>query len=357
MNTLADVAKMSGVSVGIVSHVLNRTERAAAIPPQTQDRIRLAAKALNYAPDRHARYLRKGASTLCGVMADSLWGRVRPWFMNALYNTLLSGGKDPLLVVHRSDRALLEQQLGVLRSYRASGLIVAAAGTAFDDVVLEAVRREGEWAGPLVWVSFIKPQEGLASVAVDAVGMWSELIRLFAADGRQRGVYASVPYGSTLGPDCFRRALARHAEVQGAVLEGTSRDYRAFGRLFAPMLRDWAKDGPIGVCAPNDVDALALIQALSREGVRIPEDVAVVGRGDDPRMARLSEPSLTSFDDVDGMAALAAKAVETLEAQGQDKGAPPASVFLPRLYVRESFAPGAEALATCACEVVVDRGE
>ncbi|MFF8594274.1 LacI family DNA-binding transcriptional regulator [Streptomyces sp. NPDC015220] len=283
--TSADVARLAGVSRATVSYVLNNTG-AVRISEPTRRRVREAAEELGYVPHAAARSLRAGHSRMVLMPAPSvpvgpLYGRFineLQWALGRLdYTVVQHGGVD----LHGVDAARAWAEL------RPVAVLVPGSAIGPDGVAV--LRRSGARAvvtlGP-------EPVDGAHALLMDHESVGHRAGAHLHARGRRR-IGVVVP--EERGLDVFSRP--RLAGVRRA-LDGTGGtvaelplryDERSAARLAAR----WSDLGLDAVFAYNDEYAMLLMRALQDEGVRIPEETAVLG-ADDLMLGRLLRPRLST---------------------------------------------------------------
>ncbi|MEV0581648.1 LacI family DNA-binding transcriptional regulator [Nonomuraea sp. NPDC050310] len=277
--TSVDVARAAGVSQATVSYVLNDNPNAR-VSEKTRERVREAAARLGYVPHASARALRTGHSGLVLMpLPAARTGRLAASWLDAIGDELAERGYT---MVHYGERRLKGvpaakvwaelRPVAILvdtdRLTRASVDLLRSSGT-------RAVLGMGDGPSDLV-----------PSVVMDHREIGALAARHLLARGRSR-LAAIVPREEgidEMGAARWRgvREVAPQAErIDLAFSEAEA------GRL---AVRD---DLPDGIFAYNDEYAMLLISAFQDAGVRVPEDVAVVGADDLP-IAKLMRPRLTS---------------------------------------------------------------
>ena len=335
--TLKDVAQQAGVSVRTVSNVVNGYVYVAE---ETRRRVQSTIDALGYRPNLLARNLKQGRSAIIGLVVPEL---DVPYFaeLARLIIAEARGHGYTVLIDHTDGDEEREREL-VLDNSRAvnfDGLIVSPLALAASDLV------ERRSSTPLVLLGERFSASSAEHVAIDHVAIDNVAAAREAAEhliglGRTRIAAVGVQEGSgtaklrTRGfSEAFRRAgLA----VDESLLVSTEHYHRSDGaRAMAGLLdRDTP---PAAVFCFSDLLALgALREALSR-GLRVPEDLAIVGF-DDIEDGRYSTPTLTTV--APDKAQLARSAVGQVLARVQgDQDATPREIVTPyRLDVRESTA-------------------
>lgn len=283
--TSADVARHAGVSRATVSYVLNNTS-TVRISEATRRRVRESARELGYVPHAGARSLRAGHSRLVlmpapTVPAGPLYSAFVHDFQQALSNldyTVVQYGASAL------DGADAVRAWAEMRP-----VAVLVPGTSIGAEGVAVLKRSGVRA---VVVISPQPVPGALTLMLDHRGVGRLAARHLYERGRRR-IGVVVPEES--GMDMFsgpRLAGAREelagtgAVVTGLPLALTEDSVRQL------MLR-WRNLSLDGVFAYNDEYAMLLMRALQDQGVRVPEDIALVG-SDDLLVGRLLRPRLTT---------------------------------------------------------------
>jgi LacI family transcriptional regulator len=329
--TIYDVARLAGVSTATVSRALNGTARIA---PATQAAIAAAIDQLGFAPSTIARSLvTKSTQTIAFLLPD---------ITNPFYAALVSGIQDSalardhtmLLCTTEGDPEREEQYLNLLRAKSVDGALV-------DGLVLPSDRI----------ARFVR--EGFAIVCLDR-DIDSRSIPLVQVDNR-RGGRMAVEYLLGLGHteiahvtgvrdlrisedrlEGFRDAHKNVGVVldERSITEGNFTEeggYEATRRLLDDHVPFTA------VFAANDLSALGVVTALTQSGLRVPEDVSVVGF-DDLRLAAYMSPPLTTVHQP--AAEIARRATEILiDLTHGMKVRTMRQLLPPKLVVRASTAP------------------
>lgn len=326
--TSADVARLAGVSRATVSFVLNDKDSHRVSKP-TRARVLEAVQTLGYAPNAAARNLRAGHGDAVLMPLPSL-PLAAPWNANIQY----------------LDRELAERGLRLLlQGVRSSS--GAAGMRSFAElrpaaVLLEAARctpsavRLLEGAGAVVLAVGRPRRARVPFLPVDPDAVARLAARYLLDEGHTR-LACLVP-----GPPLASLAESRFAVVEevaqdaGVAAERVDCDM-ALDSLTATV-RTWREstERPTAVYAYNDEYALLLIEALRGVGLRVPDDIAVVGSGDFPMGAILSPSLTTTHYQVERMARAEASAVRRLlDGQPLDEEEM-AAAAQPALVVRES---------------------
>src|SRR4051812_19709729 len=285
-----DVAAAAGVSVGTVSNVLNRPQMVRG---DTRLRVEQAMKDLGFVRNESARQLRAGRSSILAyVMLDA----TNPFFTDVGQGIEdAAEDSDVSLFLCNSDNRL-DRELGYLirlQEQRVQGILITPTDPAHE--MLEELPRQGI---PLVLVDRVREGSTLCSVAVDDRHGGALAIAHLLDLGHERVAFVGGP--SSIGQvrerlEGARRAMvtAGRAEADLVVIpiEGlTVTEGRSAGERIAGMPR--ARRPSAAFCA-NDLVALGLLQQCVAFGIRVPEDLAIVGY-DDIDFAAAAAVPLTS---------------------------------------------------------------
>ena len=287
MATIRDVANLAGVSTTTVSYALNKPDR---VTDELRLRVEEAVRALNYRPDGPARALRTGHSHLVSLVVPDVATHFYAAMARGVADTIKSRGLH--VVVGSTDAEAAEEVYFLEESalQRAAGIIVVPFRLT-PDQVLDACGRD-------VPIVVIGPRVGnveIASIAHDDTGGVQQVVEHLLRQGRRRIAFIS---GLTDTPASDRRHagyLAAHEHFRIPIdqrLHVTGDFKRTGGEQAMLELLATGVDFD-AVSAANDLMAIGAMRVLRRRGIRIPQDVAVVGY-DDIDEAEIVEPALTT---------------------------------------------------------------
>ncbi|MFE2050921.1 LacI family DNA-binding transcriptional regulator [Streptomyces sp. NPDC059459] len=271
--TSHDVARLAGVSQPTVSRALRDDPR---VSPATKEKVRQAARALNYVPSEVGRSLSTRSTRRIGVIVTDLTNPFYPHVVAPLHDELESLGYRMMLLAERSDEAVAEEKL---LDQSLDGVVLATATT--DSRLPAQLDRRGI---PYVFLNRDTGRAGDYASVVDNEGGGRLVARELAALGHRRiaGVFGAA--NTTTGRERelgFLLALADEGiglpedrVVRGPFEYDTG--YRALPRLLESAQR------PTAVFCGNDVVAVGVLNAARAAGLRVPEDLTVVGFDDLP---------------------------------------------------------------------------
>jgi DNA-binding LacI/PurR family transcriptional regulator len=325
--TMADIATAAGVSRALVSIVVRDVPGASE---ETRLRIRKVAEELGYRPHTAAQVLRRDSSRHLGVLFT-------PQFpfeveqVEAIYPAAKALNYDVVLGAMTPTRDL-DDAVNELLSYRCEAMIMV--GVDHPDAWFQLLRKRAV----IVRVGRRLSRAGVDVVRSDEyLGINLAMNHLYELGHRN---IAFVGAGSLPGAEerdgAYREGMkTRRLTKWIKVLEGDQTDEA--GALAARTLlgkRNAARKMPTAVIANNDWTAAGLVGEFRRHGIRVPEDVSVVGV-DDSNLARRSYLMLTSI--AQDPQELARNAVEAVHRRLTNPTAPLKDyVLTPRLVVRSS---------------------
>jgi LacI family transcriptional regulator len=330
--SIRDVAERAGVSVGTVSNVLNKPDRVSeAVATRVSDAIR----ELGYVRNDAARQLRAGRSSSVGlVVLDAR----NPFFTDVARGAEDAAAEHGVAVLLGDSDEKPEREaayLDLFEEQRVRGVLVSPLGD-----IRERLQRMRALGTPVVLVDRMAEDASLSSVSVDDVAGGRTAVAHLLETGRRRIAFVGGPLGLRQVAD--RLAGAQHAvaavpDAQLEVLEGSALSVSEGRRMGEQLVaRDSAKR-PDAVFTANDLLAVGLLQALvMRGGVRVPDDIALIGF-DDIDFASATIVPLSSLRQPSRLIGQTALGI-LLEEADDPTLAPRQVVFQPELVVRESSA-------------------
>ncbi|XBH21480.1 LacI family DNA-binding transcriptional regulator [Jonesiaceae bacterium BS-20] len=328
--TLADVAKLAGVSIATASKALNDKPQVKA---ETRIRVQAAAEQLDFVPNVLARSLHQQRTGTVGLITSDLEGRFSIPILMGAEDAFGAGSVSVFLCDARDDAIRERHHLRALLSRRVDGLIVV--GSRPDP--RESLGRD--LGVPVVYAYAPSRNEEDASIVVDNFGAGRMAIEHLIACGRTKiaHITGDPSYGATSErAEGARSALRDHGLdfVSGAPLVGSWSE--AWGRGATRMLLGQGREID-GIFCGSDQIARGALDILRESGRAVPEDVAVVGFDNWEVFAKQSRPQLTSVDmRLEELGSLAAKTLFNILAGEEVSGVQSIDC---RLMFRESTAP------------------
>ncbi len=273
--TSQDVAKLAGVSQSAVSRVFTP---GASVSKKTAGRVLEAATELGYRPNVLARSLITGRSRIIGLAVSYLDNQFYPLAIEKLSKALQERGYHILIFLVSNVAETVEKALQEILDYQVDGIVMASVSMS------NALAAHCDAAGvPVVLFNRAQDDDRLSAVTSDNVAGGYKAAEFLVRCGHQRIAHIAGWAESSTGRDReagFRAGLAAHGRELHARLDGMydrGVAAEATRSLFA------GPDRPDAVFVGNDHMAFAVLDTLRFElGLRVPEDVAVVGYDDTP---------------------------------------------------------------------------
>jgi LacI family transcriptional regulator len=329
--TIRDVAERAGVSAGTVSNVLNRP---SYVNDSTRARVLEAMKDLEFVPREQARQYRPGRARTIGVAMASLG---HPFFVDvALGAENFARERDVAVVFCNSayDPLREEYNLDVLVQQRVQGVVITPVDE--NNPRLETMMKRGV---PVVFVDLVSSDRPWCSIVTDNHAGGAMAGRHLAGLGHTRLIFVDDPASSHQVSDRlagFREGVASVAakasvEVISVGDWSTASGYAA-GEVVASMS---PAERPTGALCANDLLAIGFLQSLTLSGIRVPEDMAVVGFDDLEAAATAAVPLSSVRQPRDE---LGARAMELLldEIDHGSTHVHEHQVLMPELIIRKS---------------------
>ncbi len=333
MNITA-VAKRARVSTATVSRTINGS---AAVSPKTAARVLQAVEALSFYPDINARALGSGRSSLYGLIISDITNPFFPELVKAFEDVAVEHGKEVLIANTNYDPQRMKTCMSRMLQRKVDG--VAIMTSEMDEQLVEVFSRRKI---PLVFLDTVRSAPGVSSVRMNYHGGVLAAIDYLTVLGHHRIGFISGPMSlasARLRSVAFTEALGQHRLVSEPhlVQEGNHRvdgGQEAMRRMLAAGPR------PTAVLASNDLTAIGAMGAIFEHGLRVPEDISLIGF-DDIQIAAFTNPALTTLRlPRTEVAAVAFRNLYTscepsqaTPRQGEDR------LFEPELIVRQSTGP------------------
>ena len=323
--SIKDVAAVAGVSWRTVSNVIHGHRY---LRPETKEKVEAAIKELGYRPRVAARQLRGGKSHLLTLAVPYI---ANPYFGGLAHAVVEAAGREDYVVLIDETLGQPERERQVARGYGSiltDGIIFSPLSVPVNELI--ALRD----TTPLVLLGQHTANTEVDHVVVDNVASTREATEHVLSLGRRRVGFLGYLSQGTLGTGDLRFAgyeealMAAGIPVDPALIIGPSPDggsstaegdySREEGFARAELLIPRIHEFDAIVCA-NDLLAIGLMHALRIHGVRIPEDVAVIGWDDSPE-GSFATPTLSTV--APDLQAIASMAVETLlsRVENPDRG-------------------------------------
>lgn len=329
MATIKDVAKRAGVSPTTVSRVLAGKLVARA---ETVERVRSAATALRYHPNVLAQGLITRRTGTIAVVVTDICDPAYPLAIRGVVDVATANGYS-LFLVSANTHATDPNYLRFVSHYRVDGAILYSSSVTDEEI------KQLQTSGVRT-VLINRQMEGIASISVDGEQSGYLATQHLIALGHRRIAYIS-------GSSTTRQTLPRRNGYERALREAKIKidpalivagDSEPEGGAAAMERLLALADPPTAVFAYNDMTAIGALETIRARGLRVPDDISVVGY-DGIEVTRFLTPPLTTIEQPRRL--LGTLAMKILLHLLRDEPIPPdeLATLIPQLVLRKSTAP------------------
>jgi LacI family transcriptional regulator, galactose operon repressor len=289
MANMKDIARIAGVSLGTVSHVLNET---AGVREPIKRRVLDAVRSTGYQPSQLARGLRRVQTNVIGMIIPDITNPFFPAVVRGAEDVAFSNGFRLILCNTDNDHSKELVHLNALRTYLPAGLIVIPSN--FSDLTEQAKSYREAGTGVVCIDRLPKDWSGDSVTADNHSGAYMATQYLIQNGHRQLAAIA--------GPLHLTNARQRLNGFKAAVKEARllsgpeyvqETTFDKHGGLSKAKVLLRLIPRPTAIFAGNDMIALGVLIAIREAGLRCPEDVSVIGF-DDLDLAETTNPALSS---------------------------------------------------------------
>jgi LacI family transcriptional regulator len=333
LRSLAEYLKLSPATVSVV---INDSPAAKAIPKHTKDRVLQAARKLEYRPNFFARSLSLKRGFMVGVLVPEISEGYAASIMRGIEDQLLSEGYFYFVASHRGKPDLIQEYPRMLIDRAVEGVIL------LNTPVVQAL------SVPVVVISGRHRVPGVTNIAVDNRKATFDALEHLVKLGHRRIAFFKGHRGSAdteyRWKGILRAAAQLGIEVRPALTFQLQRDAENPGPSvpeegYATAQELLATREPFtALFAFNDISAIGAVRAFRDAGLRVPEDVSVVGFDDIQAAAYLTPRLTTVRQPLRQMGEMAAKQLLMRISNGHAKARQLISLA-PELVVRESTGP------------------
>ncbi len=283
--TIKDVAREAGVSISTVSNALNNVN---VLHPDTKERVLEVARRLNYTPNLNGRNLKAQATGVLGLFLGAIRGPYYGELSDSIYRACVEGGYELEIFLSSDPSHIMTNILG----HRVDGAIIlnSAIGPAQEEILKNQQI-------PTVYIDRILVGEKSSSVVFDSRNGGEQAAKFLLELGHKKFMYIEGEednYDNHERRSGFFEALKRAGIVveDDYILPGKFERLAAYNSV--TKFIDSGKELPDAIFAANDLSAIGVLEALRDSGVKVPEQVNVMGC-DDIELTRVVSPSVTTI--------------------------------------------------------------
>lgn len=286
MVTIKDVANESGVAISTVSNVLNNVE---VVSEETRKKVLEAVEKLNYVPNMNARSLKSSKKNTIGLFLPSIQGDYYKMLMQAVH--LQCRMRGYLLNIYVSNENTSEEIYGMIISSGVEGAIIL--NERLNDKYIERIAQKKL---PIVFIDREYTGDRMSSVVIDNVQGAVLAMEYLVKQGHRRIGYI---HGVENSDDTARfNAYTGIMEKYGLplddsiILRGYFEEVVAYSEMRVLLLK--GVQLPDAFFCANDEMAWGCIRALKEAGVKVPDQISIMGF-DDNTLAPYYTPSITTI--------------------------------------------------------------
>ncbi|BDG42999.1 LacI family DNA-binding transcriptional regulator [Saccharococcus caldoxylosilyticus] len=287
MVRISDVAKLANVSTATVSRVLSNSGN---VTKETTEKVLEAIQKLNYQPNILARQLRKLETKTILVVVPDITNTFFSKVLRGIEHVAIENDYQVLLGDTGNNIERERGYLNILRQRKADGMILLTAR--LESHLLEEIASEF----PVVLACEYLEGSTIPTVSIDNISSARKATEYLIHLGHRRIGFISGPLNVILSRDRlkgFRQAMAQHnIPIESFLVQEGDFSFKSGYNM---MMKFLALDQPpTAVFASNDEMAIGAIKAIKSKGLRVPDDISVVGF-DDIQFASIYEPALTTI--------------------------------------------------------------
>jgi DNA-binding LacI/PurR family transcriptional regulator len=272
--TAEDVARVIGVSQSTISRAFSNPE---SVSPATRARVLTAAQSLGYQPNVIARSLITRRTNIIAIVMANLTDPYYPQILDTLTQAIQARGRQTLLFIPPED-GTIDDTLASLLQYQVDAIIIASASLTSEMARVCAARQT-----PVLLFNRYVPGVRISAVSCDNVASGRDVAEFLHGSGHSRPAFVSGEHGATTNAD--RRAgfvKTWHELGVRSCLQVEGGAYTFEAGFEAATIIARRKRRPDSIFFASDIMALGGIHALQQAGLRVPEDISVVGFDDVP---------------------------------------------------------------------------
>jgi DNA-binding LacI/PurR family transcriptional regulator len=322
------VAEMANVSIATVSRTINHVPTVNA---EMAERVWKAIKTLDYLPNTQARALVSGRSRLLGLIVSEITNPFFPELIQGFEDVAVEQGYEILISSTNYDPERMKRCIRRMVERKAEGVAVMTFG--IEEPLLEQLADRNV---PLAFIDVGPERPGISLLRVNYLQGFRQGVQHLAALGHREIAFVSGPlhlHSAQSRLSAFRRAAQEFGITinPNRIVEG---DHTMEGGMSAAEKLLSGASVPTAVMCSNDMTAIGVLHEAYRKGLRVPDDLSVIGF-DDIHITQMTIPPLTTIQM--SCFELARAAVMALKAHVE--GLPEAKrdhLIETRLVVRES---------------------
>ena len=288
MTSMKEVAKRAGVSIATVSAVINDNK---FVSTELKVKVEEAIKELNYRPNRIARSLKRKEKKLIGVMVTEITNPFYPLMIKGIEDFALTSGFNILLSTTSDDEKVEYKLIESILDQGVDGVVLATIDNS-DSKSLELLKKENV---PTVLINRAPKNYPGSKVYVDSYKVGTLATEYLLQLGHKKIAFIGGERQNTKERErAFLEVMkSRNLPVPNEWIIDSEYNFEKVKSITKEIIKN--KDRPTAIYAGMDIIAFEVAKAILEEGLRIPEDISIVGSDNIPFSEDFRVP-LTSVD-------------------------------------------------------------
>ncbi|MCY9669217.1 LacI family transcriptional regulator [Paenibacillus alginolyticus] len=329
MVTMKDISKVARVSIATVSAVINKS---AYVSPELAERVNTAIEELNYRPNAIARSLKMNSTLTVGVIITDISNPYYAAMIKGMDDAAMKKNFSLILCITSNDHDRFNNYLKVLMEKRVDGLLLTSISHQDD---LQRVERTGI---KYVLVNRKPPAYDRNFVGVNNP-LTSELsVKHLVSQGKKRIAYFAGDLQISTARERWEGFISgmrqNGLQIDDSLMFQGSYSQESGYTNVKKMLSE-VKVLPDAICAASDLVAFGAIKALRESGIRVPDDIAVIGNDNNSFSENFIVPLSTIDHPTYEMGKISMEFMLQM-IEGKDEGQNRQIILTPSLVVRES---------------------
>lgn len=289
--TIKDIADLAQVSITTVSRVLNNRRD---VKEETREKVNKAIQALGYSPNIVARGLVLKRSNVIGFIVPDITNPSFPELARGIVAKARSYGYSVMFYDTNHDRKVEKEAIRLLRSKQVDGIILS-----FNEANMDELDRLKEEHFPVVQIYRKSDHSAVSTIALDNIGSGYIATKYLIERGHVRIGHITTGMQVQSGAERlsgFRQALEEAGVncCDECIVEGSNTSESGYDCMNQLLTLPEGKR-PTAVFVSHDTMAAGAYEAAFDAGLRIPQDVSIIGHDNNP-ISRLLHPKLTTMD-------------------------------------------------------------
>lgn len=338
MAGIKDIAKKAKVSIATVSYVLNKSNKNIVIGKETTEKVLKIARELNYRPNIIARSLAKQKTYTIGLVIPDLTQPVFVQILKGIATTAMKEGYNTIICDTEDNADMEIRYMETLRKRWVDGIIISGSSTqAATTHIIETERKipvvgiDREIDGALTYSVFLDNLKGGYEATKYLLELGHRRIGIISSDKNMPHLMNILQRDSGYWKALKEKGIKPDASLR---VEGNVNNING-GRKGAKRLLS-LKNPPTAIFAVNDTMAIGALQYCLENGLKISEDISIIGFDDTPFASMTNPPLTTMAQPANRMGSAAVNLILSVIA---GKNVESKKILEAKLVVRKSCAP------------------